>query len=323
MDRGVEMKGKYTMATCSSVMTFLLVGSVAAIAQNTIYLGIAGKASKVAFVLSSQDGWGMEIDSPSAPPLSQPKPAQVEIDQGNGAFTEIAMGYTSVKVVGAVANAEADVKDGSVTFHISDTWTISKGILEVHRLLNVLGSGQGGFSSAVMFTTSQGNQWGGIKFFAPGVIYGDTSHDGARSPGGPINDALKRFSFREDFLEAPLLAMSFQNGDSISVLDPTPQGDTTTAETRSGTNTTLVSETFKFGALGAHEEFGQGVQFGFWMPGTINDFSGPRGDPGLDAGQTNQESVTQSWRRRYNPIRDGFSQMYNVRFRFGADEDFL
>lgn len=317
------MKENWTIATCLLVMTLPLMGSVAAIAQSPIDLGIAGKASKVTFVPSSQDGWGMEIDSPSAPPLSQLKPAQVEVDHGSGAVTEIADGYTSVKVAGNVANAEADVKDGGVTFHISDTWTISKGILEVHRSLNVLGSGQGGFSSAVMFATSPGNQWGGIKFFAPGVIYGDTSHDGARSPGGPMNDALKRFSFREDFLEAPLLAMSFQNGNSISVLDPTPQGDTTTEETRSGTNTTLVSETFKFGALGAHEEFGQGVQFGFWMPGTISDFSGPRGDSGVDAVQTNLQSATPSWRRRYNPIRDGFSQTYNVQFRFGADEDFL
>jgi hypothetical protein len=307
----------------SFVMTILLVGSAATFSQGPLNLGTVGKDSRVSFVLSSQDGWGMEIDTPSTPPLLQPKPAQVEVDYGKDAVTEISAGYTSVKLAGNVAKAEADVKESAVAFHISDTWTIDDGILKVHRLLNVLGSAEGGFSSSVMFVTSPGNQWGGIKFFAPGVIYGDPSHDGARAPGGLMNEAMKRFAFREDFLEAPLLAMSFQNGDSISVLDPTPQGDTTTEETRAGTNTTLVSENFKFGALGANEELGQGVQFGFWMPGTISDISGPRMTNGEYTGQTSEQAATPSWRRRYSPIRDGFSQNYNVQFRFGENEDFL
>ncbi len=320
---------------CSIAMAILLMGSVAGFAQRPLVLGTAGKASRVSFVPTSQDEWGMEIDSPTAPPVVQPKPARVEVNHGNDSIVDIATGYASVQLSGDDAKAEADVKDGAVTFHITDTWTIRGGILGVHRSLSVRGNAEGGFSSAVMFDTSPGNQWGGIKFFAPGVIYGDASHDGDRAPGGPMNDALKRFAFREDILEAPLLGMWFQNGESISVLDPTPQGDTTTAETRAGANTTLVSESFKFGALGAHEEYGQGVHFGFWMPGSVSEIPRPpmgyeahelsRGGMGsaVKPAQFHQGPITVAWRRRYNPIRDGFSQDYNVQFRFGDDEDFL
>ena len=311
--------------TGTAVVTLLLAGSIAAFAQSPLVLGTAGKASRVSFICSTQDGWGLEIDTPAAPPLLEPKPARLEVDPGKGPPTEIAAGYRSVQLVGGAARADADVKDGAVTFRISDTWTIQDGNLAVYRSVKVVGNAEGGFSSAVMLATSPGNQWGGIKFFAPGVIYGDPSHDGARAPGGPINDALKRFDFREDILQAPLLAMWFQNGDSISVLDPTPQGDTTTEETRAGTDTTLVSESFRFGALGARENLGQGVQFGFWMPGTVREV--PRPFTGISqAGelpQSDRGAATVSWRRRYNPIREGFSQSYNVQFRFGADEDFL
>jgi len=69
----------------------------------------------------------------------------------------------------------------------------------------------------------------------------------------------------------PLFVLSFRDGSWAAVLDPTPRGDTTQAETTAPAATTVIDERLQFGALGAHQVPEGGVEFGFWQPGTTNE----------------------------------------------------
>ena len=77
-------------------------------------------------------------------------------------------------------------------------------------------------------------------------MYGDPAFNGERSPGGTMNYAARRFIMREDVLSAPLFALSFHNGASVSILDPSPRGDTTVAETPA--RPVMTDARFQFGA---------------------------------------------------------------------------
>ena len=184
-----------------------------------------------------------------------------------------------------------------------------------------------------MLTTDSDVTWPDADYFAPGMLYADPTHGGERAPGGPLNHAARRLSFREDYLAAPLFALSFRNGASIAVLDPSPRGNTTTAETESRGGPAMIDERFQFGAMGAHETANGGVRFGFWLPGTVVGIGGGGGGgrgargggaPGLAASAAPVAPAAPglSFRRRYHPMRQGFVQNYDVAFRFGRGETF-
>ncbi|HEX4270506.1 MAG TPA: hypothetical protein VHZ32_03935, partial [Rhizomicrobium sp.] len=136
-----------------------------------------------------------------------------------------------------------------------------------------------------------------------------------------------------------LFALNFADGHSVTVLDPTPKGDTTAEEAKAPTDTVMTDSGFHFGALGAHQD-NDGVVFGYWMPGTVSDFlnlgrNTPAQPPGTSLGAapaqltvggdlapTQRPNVKPAWRRRYNPIQDGVTQDYDVAFRFGQKETF-
>ena len=153
-----------------------------------------------------------------------------------------------------------------------------------------------------------------------------TSHDRKRRSSGPISprpgpsrsrDRLTDGRCREDYLEAPLFGLSFRDGNWIAVMDTAPRGDTTQAETTAPASTPIIDEHLQFGALGASELPEGGVEFGFWLPGTTNEFSGGFGFGGSPATPT-----APVVRRRYNPIQTGFAQHYQVAFRFGQGASF-
>ena len=78
----------------------------------------------------------------------------------------------------------------------------------------------------------------------------------------------------------------------------------------------MIDARYQFGALGAHEDTQGGVEFGFWLPGTISDYIGGGGRP------LTTRTPTPAWRRRYHPIKQGLVQSYDVAFRFGRNETF-
>lgn len=285
---------------------------------NRVVLGMLADGASVDFVPSASGEWGIEISGNFAPRVMQPKPAQVELFRSEQDIRDVASGYQSVrKVTGTVvANAKVTAANGAA-FSVEDRWTLSGDVLSLNRKLIVTGGeASAGFYSAIRFTTERAVGWSDLDYMAPGVIYGDPTYDGDTSIGGVLNYQLKRLSIREDCLPAPLFAMSFRDGHTVAVLDEAPRGDTTWAETTAAATTPVIEERMKVGALGADELEGGGVEFGFKFPGTTNEI--PRSFQ-----STASTPLAPIVRRRYHPVRAGFTQSYRVGFRFAQSESFV
>ena len=163
-------------------------------------------------------------------------------------------------------------------------------MLSLSRKVSVTsGEEKAGFSSAIRLSTESGVSWVDVQYLAPGLLYGDPTYDGDRSPGGTLNYAARRFLMREDMLPAPLFALSFKNGSSVAMLDPAPRGDTTVEETRLS-KPVMTDARFQFGALGAWQAEDGAIEFGFSFPGTVSRYAGgpgeqakPRMDPALSS----------------------------------------
>ena len=284
-----------------------------AAAANRIALGRLANGAAVTFVRAGNGDWGIEISGAGFPKLTQQKPAQIEVYRSEENVRQLAAGYQSVQKEAEAVVAKAKVAGGgAAAFAVEDRWKVSGAVLSLSRKVSVTGAeDQAGFYSAIRLTTAPTMGWSDVDCLAPGLLYADPSYDGDASPGGVLNYRAKRFALREDIMPAPLFAVSFRDGRWAAVLDYSPRGDTTWAETSAPATTPVIDERIQFGALGAREVSGGGVEFGFWLPGTTDEF--PRGL------QTKPAPVV---RRRYHPVKAGFSQSYQVGFRLGEGVSF-
>jgi hypothetical protein len=290
---------------------WLMASALSAHSAARVELGQLPTGATAAFVQNASGGWGMEIAGSAAPRVMQPKPARVEVWRSETDIHDLAVAYRSVTKSAGGADAKAEIADGGqILFRLNDHWTISGAVVSVNRQVEVARRAPGGFCSSIAFSVDPSVPWNDVKFLAPGILYGDPTYDGERSPGGTLNYSAKRFVIREDILPAPLFAMSFENGGSVTMLDPTPRGDTTEAETTLS-KPVLIDAAFQFGALGATQADGSPIEFGFTFPGTVSMY--PRGQA-LPA--------KPEWARRYHPITQGAIQHYEVSFRFGQNESF-
>jgi hypothetical protein len=279
--------------------------------KEDIELGKLKSGAAVSFVSSSQGEWGIEVRKGTTPNLVMLMPAQVEVFCDENNIIQLKTGYKSVKRLASYMDCEAEIdyKD-NVKFYIYDRWGLSGDIVSVFRKVEVVGNCEGGFSSSVIFDVDPSVNWSEVNCLAPGALYGDPSHNGDRSPGGTLNYDAKQFIFREDALPAPFFALSFKNGSSISILDPTPNGESTFEETKIRIDI-MADERFQFGALGAWQNEDKPIEFGFTFPGTISLYPfGPNA------------SKSPKMIRRYHPIKPGVVHSYNLSFRFGTDESF-
>jgi hypothetical protein len=282
--------------------------------SNRIVLGRLANGADVSFVRAGSADWGIEISGSSTPTIAQPKPAQIELYRNEKAISQLAAGYQTVqKEAGAVVAKAKVVGEGQASFAVEDRWKVAGTVLSLDRKVSVTGTeDNAGFYSAIRLATSPAITWSDADYFAPGILYGDPTYDGDNSPGGELNYRAKRFALREDYLSAPLFALSFRDGHWAAVLDLAPRGDTTWTETSAPATTPIIDERIQFGALGARENAEGGIEYGFWFPGTTSEFS--RGF------QTPSTSVV---RHRYHPVKAGFSQTYQVGFRFGQNASFI
>ena len=254
--------------------------------------------------------WGIEIFGGTAPAMAQPKPAQIEVYRGDENVSELAAGYQSVHKEADAMIAKATVSaGGDVAFSVEDCWTISSNMLVLHRNVKVTGTEtNAGFYSAIRLLTAPTVKWDDVTCLVPGLLYGETH-------GGVLNASSKHLAIREDYLSAPMLAFQFKDGNWAAVLDPKPKGDTTWAETTAPATTPIIDEQIQFGAVGAQELAGGGIELGFWLPGTTTEV---RGFGGRGGGT----GTTPPVRRRYHPVKAGFAQTYQVAFRFGKSDSF-
>jgi len=294
------------------ILGLCLTGSAALAQQgDRVDLGRLQTGATVSFVRAAGGEWGIEIAGAAAPRILQPKPARLEVFRTEEDIRQLTAGYKTVEKSNSGIDARAEIAHGdSVVFRVQDRWSLNGAAVSVSRKVDVAGSAPGGFYSSVVLTVDPAVGWSDISYLAPGALYGDPTYDGERSPGGTRNYAARRFHMREDILPAPLFALSFNNGASVAVLDPSPRGDTTVEETRLA-KPVLTDGRLQFGALGAWQADDGPIEFGFWLPGTTNSYSGGRGGP---AGPR--------WIRRYHPITQDVAHSYQVSFRFGQNESF-
>ncbi|HYQ59275.1 MAG TPA: hypothetical protein VEP89_18155 [Draconibacterium sp.] len=319
-------------------------------------LGEISTGTLVSLVKDTSGVWGLEITDKNKVLLNQPQPVQIEIYQSENEIQQLSTGYTSVNNNNGIATAEATIETESGTsFQVTDQWEIVDQMLTIKRTLSVVGTqAEAGFSSAISLLTSPEIGWEDVNFLAPGLLYGDPSFDGASSPGGTNYDKAKIYTFREDYLPAPFLGMTLPNGSTLTLLDMDPDGTSTYEETQSGNRAgVLVNEKLAVGTFRSKETEGGNIEFGFCQPNSTalfeRDASGRRfrlwgGDRpstlemekvGLPGGlpaenylqrpqfeQEEQELPNIVWCRRYNPVQDGFTQEYQLGFRFAANETF-
>ncbi len=297
-------------AGCAGIGLCLAASSVFAQQSGRLDLGRVDQDATVSFVRSGPDGWGIEIAGGPAPRISQPRPVSLELQSPAGDIHQLATGYGTLRRSAAGIDARAEVRHGGVVFAVDDRWSLSGAILSLRRTVRITGQAPGGFSSAIVLGVDRSVGWHDVQYLAPGALYGDPTYDGERSPGGTLNDAARQFVFREDLLPAPLFALCFRNGASVSLLDPAPRGDSTVEETRLS-RTEMTDARFQFGALGARQADGGAVEFGFWFPGQLRSYTGPAGG-----------APEPRWMRRYHPIAPHVVHGYEVRFRFARNESF-
>ena len=292
-----------------------------------INLGLLSTGATASLVLDKTSGkWGLEILGQQAAMLEQKNPVQIELFSPDSTIHNYFAGYDDVSNKKGVIVGQANIEtDFGATFSVIDQWSLNDSILILKRSLTVSGDQQGaGFSSAIRLCTGTDISWPDVSFLAPGLLYGDPSYDGPRSPGGTLFDSIRRYTIREDFMPAPLMGMSFSNGNTLTILDMIPDGKTTLDETKTGlTAGVMIDERFAFGVFGSNETDNGGVEIGFLMPGSTCLFPRPfpqqRGSVTPPPSQTPPVMV---WNRRYNPIQNGFTQNYEIGFRFAKDEKF-
>jgi len=256
-------------------------------------------------------GWGVRIAGPDAPVLTQSQPARIEMFAAPQTIRRLGAAYTSIRRVGNAIDARASILEhGRVLFRFDDVWSIDGNVISVKRHVRVARNAPGGFGSSLRFAIDPSVTWNDAKFLAPGVLYGDPTNDGERSPGGTLNYAAHRLMMREDILPAPLFAIAFANGTSVAMLDPAPRGNTTEADTTLAAPV-VTDARLQFGAMGATQDNHGPIELGFLFPGAVTMYpygSGPVAEP--------------NWVRRYHPIAKGVDHHYELRFRFGRNETF-
>jgi len=274
-------------------------------------LGKLSGGETISFVRNESKDWGIVISGGTSPAVSQINPVKLEILQNEDSIHTIITGYNSIKKSRSGIKAVAVVKFGeNVVFNINDQWSYEGSVLSLKRKIQVQGDTPGGFNSSLALAVDSSVKWTDVNCLAPGALYGDPTYDGDRSPGGTLNYQAKCFIMREDILPAPLFALSFNNGSSVTILDPSPNGESTVDETKLSADI-LTDPRFQFGSLGAWQVNEGPVEFGFTFPGTTTMFGRGFGTP---AGIR--------WIRRFHPITEETVQNYEISFRFGENESF-
>jgi hypothetical protein len=277
--------------------------------SSIIELGHTASGTRFAFARGA-DGWGIQVTGTAIPSLTQLRPAEVMLYRVGFAPRTLTAAYGSLASVPGGLEAIAEIADsGRPLFRFHDRWTVRDAIVTVHRRVEVLASQQGGFATALGLMIDPATRWTDMMIMAPGIIYGDPSHDGERSPGGMLAYKAKRLELREDILPAPVLALSFTRGGSLAMLDPSPKGNTTKADTTLSA-TDLVDARFRFGALSVTQA-GEAATLRFSYPGSVISY-GDRRHPSTEPAAIN----------RFHPIVSGSMDSYQVSFRIGDEAAF-
>lgn len=267
-------------------------------AQNDspLILGQLTTGGTVSFTRGPDD-WGIRIQNPGRASMMQAHPVQLRTLEDS---VPIATGYSSITRVGDAVVGRGQLTPASgVVIAFEDHWSLDGAALRVERDVAVDGSAPGGFASMLALSTAEGFTFPELDLFFPGMIYsGWPERIADRAPAGMPNFLAGAIQEREDGFTMPIFGFSFRDGRSIAVLNPSPDGRTVIADTRSRSGPPVINDRMRFGGMGAFENDAGGVDVAYWYPGS------------LPAAQ------------RYHPYLDGLTQSYRLAFRFGEDETF-
>ncbi len=297
------------------MVRFAILVGVAALAAAT---QIGTPENRVRLVPFQSDGAkGLAVLGAGSASAEQSRPVQVEIYQGPGAIKEKAAGYATFRLSEGKALGVAHVAgpDGS-SFAFRDEWSAHGEVVELSRTVTVEGSSSSAFLSSITLRHPEAHPRSAVDYFAPGMIYGSSEHLSPAAIGGRetyASGGQGQIRIREDRLPAPMFGVRFKDGSALTVLDVAPNGETTWEDSRDTEVRTMVDERFRFGAIGVDLDGGHHAE-GFWFPGTEGEVT--------HRGNTYPGGQVHEWRRRYDPIRNGFVQRYRIQFRFSKDEEF-
>jgi hypothetical protein len=255
--------------------------------------------------------WGIVVEKAGLSSVYQENPAQVEVYRGANEISHLSDGYKAISRNHGSVSATAVIISGDVSFTVTDLWKTDKNVLSLSRTVNVAGTRAGnGFLSAITLNNQQKQTRADVNYFVPGMIYGTTDNLTEVAIGGKKSGLVTWI--REDRLPAPLFGIQYKDGTSVSVLNPSPDGATTREDSRDLEVKDLIDGKFKFGSLGV-QEVNNNIEYGYMWPGTEGAYT--------YKGKTYPGGQLNKWRRRYNPVEDGYVQRYEVAFRFGSKEE--
>jgi len=176
----------------------------AAESRSQVALGQLQTGATVIFTRSAASDWGLEISGGPTPPIAQSKPSRVEVSPTEEETHELATGYKTVAKSAGGIDAVAEIPYGNkVVFRVQDHWSLRESVLAMRRNVEVVGDAPGGFGSSVVLETDSAVPWTSLTYMIPGILYGDPTHNGERSPGGTLNNAARHYQVREDLAFTP------------------------------------------------------------------------------------------------------------------------
>jgi hypothetical protein len=330
--RGTE----WYLAILVAILLLCGAGSASGQAPSPIAVGRLASGGTVQAVRSTGARWELKIEGDVLASSSYSRPVQLEFYDPIRGLEAEAHGYDTVTPSGNGITGRATVRHGgNATFTFEDHWSVSGNVLSLERQVLVAASGpppRHGFMSAITFFPEKPWSRPQVDILAPGMIYGGLNSipPGSTGSAAVYQEGRGIVRIREDRFPSPLFGVRFSDGSSLALLDPTPRGGSTQADSFDAGEMDdvqpLTDSRFEFGALG-EDECGSwkcnpweptGLSLsgkprypavGFWYPGTEGERTPARGGAWV-------------WRRRFHPVRDGFRQNYRVMFRIGANESF-
>ena len=279
-------------------------------------IGRVGDRAKFV-AIQSRGKWGLAVRDAGMASGSLPQPIALEFYKSPDTISHQSSGYDHIEISSRGALGVADVSGPDKTrFTVKDQWSINGSEIQLARKVTVAGTADYGFLTSISLSHPNAQPRSQVDYFAPGMIYGSTDHLTKAAIGGGdlyAGEGHGEIQIREDRLPAPMFGVHFADGSALTLLDPTPDGATTRADSHDTDVHTMVDQRFQFGAMGVHLA-GNHHEQGFWFPGTEGEVT--------YGGNTYPAGQVHAWRRRYHPVRDGLTQQYRVEFRFTTGEKF-
>ena len=241
---------------------------------------------------------GFKIECPGLATVEQATPIQIQLYESEASIRFLSSGYKSLEKMQDGFHGKGSISPSpGCMIQFDDMWTVLSTTISVKRRVIISGHCAGGFYSQISLDTLKSLTYPDVNLFAPGMTYGSPDYQYDFAPAGMTNYRAGSFNAREDEFTIPTTGIYFKDGTSVALMNLDPRCVTTAAETHDR-HTTMIEERFSFGGLGANELPQGGLSLAYWFPGS------------------------QGTRRRYHPLKDGFTQEYCITFRFGENETY-